>query len=79
MSGTINQPDLSALEQGLHGMSWEPSLSFVLVFRTANGLPSVEPQRIAVPEESVEARPEEHPEPGAFLVPVGSSNDLMDV
>jgi len=71
MSRTTNQPDLSALEQGLHGMFWD--LPFVLIFRTPNFFLSVESERTAVPEGSVEARPEEHPEPGAFLIPVGSS------
>ena len=71
MSRTTNQPDLSALEQGLHGMSWD--LPFVLIFRTPNGFLSVESERTAVPEESAEARPEEHSEPGAFLVSVASS------
>ena len=33
MSGTTNQPDLSALEQGLHGMSRKSPLPFVLVFQ----------------------------------------------
>jgi len=45
---------------------------FVLLFRTANGFLYVESERVPVPEESVEARPEEHSEPGAFLVPVAT-------
>jgi len=52
-------------------MSWD--LPLVLIFRTPNGVLSVELERTSVPEESAEARPEEHSEPGAFLASVASS------